>query len=320
MSHWLIGCAVAAAMFTAGPSLAQSWPSGTVTIVVPFGAGGGVDVTARALAANLEPIVGQSVIVENRTGAGGVTGHATGAAAAPDGQTLTLVTPSIGTAPLLIDDVPVTPEDFAYIGQVSVSALIMVVSADSEYQSVDDVVEAAKADPGQMATPWMATWPTPTSATAMLVADTGIEVRQVPGFSGGAEMLQALLGGHVDFSINNVSEVLPQLEAGTMRALAVTSTERIAELPDVPTFAELGYGVEIGVWRTLAAPKETPDEIVAAIDEALREAIARPELVEDFKAIDLAVDHLGPEESTAVILDEYERMSELVSKFAPADE
>lgn len=290
---------------------ADEYPSRPVVIIVPYGAGGGVSINARALAPYLEKTLGTSVLVENREGAGGISGHTAGALAKPDGYTLTMVSPAICASPWLVPNVRFTPEDFAYIGQVSFVPNMLVVAADSRFRTLKDLVDAMRAEPDKIATGMEAGWPSSTVAAAVLLAKADAKAKVVPGFKGGAEKIAAVLGGHLDFSVNNTQEVMPLFEAKRIRILAMAAPERSPLFPDVPTFRELGYDVAMGVWRTLAAPKATPQPVLDKLTQALRAALQLPGLREDFAKVQLTVDYLDPDAARARAMAEYEEYGKL---------
>lgn len=296
------------------PALGQDdYPNRPITIIVPYGAGGGVSINARALAPHLAEALGQEVTVENRTGAGGVTGHTIGATAEPDGYTLTMVSPGIVAAPLLIEGVQFTPEDFAYIGQVTFVPNFLAVNADSPYETLDDLVTYMQENPGDLAVGRTNGWPSSDVAMAAFLNAADVEANVITGQQGGADKLSGVLGGHLDILMGNINEVLPQAEAGELRVLAAAALQRSPELPDVPTFTELGYPVTTGVWRTLAAPQGTPQEILDTLNTALQEALEMPALAEDFEQAALTIDYLSPEETQDLVLTQYEDLSQMFS-------
>ena len=153
-------------------------------------------------------------------------------------------------------------------------------------------------------------------ATFTFLAD--IKTKVVGGFKSGSANMASVLGGHTDYSFNNTNEVLPQYQAGTVRVLAAASPTRSSFLPDVPTFSELGYDNSSGVFRALAAPKWTPQEILDKLDKALKAAMQDPALPADFKKVGLTVDYLGPEETKAFVMSQYEQLGELFKKIGIA--
>lgn len=302
---------VAGALAAPRLARAQSYPTRPITMIVPYGPGGGVSINARALAPHYEKALGTRVIVENREGAGGITGLTFGAFAKPDGSTITMVSPAITAAPLLVPNVKFTPEDFAYIGQVSFVPNMLVVNADSKWKTLADLVSDMKANPDKLSTGFEASWPSSTVCEALFLEKAGVKAKQVPGFKGGAEKIAAVLGNHLDFSVNNTQEVMPLYEAKKVRILAIAAPTRSSLFPDVPTFRELGYDVAVGVWRTIAVPKDTPQPVRDKLSSALQQALKEPALAQDFKKVELTVDYLDPEATRKAVMAEYAEFDKL---------
>ncbi|MBV9785875.1 MAG: tripartite tricarboxylate transporter substrate binding protein [Acidisphaera sp.] len=306
--------AAAAASLAAATARADTYPDRPITMIVPFGPGGGVSINARALAPYLEKQLGQTIIIDNREGAGGIIGHTMGAFARPDGYTLTMVSPGITAAPWLVPNVRFTPDDYTYIGQVTFVPNMVVVNADSPWQGVKDLVAAMKADPGKIATGGISGWPSSTVAQALFLKAADVTAKVVPGFKGGADMISAVLGKHIDFGFVNLNEAMPLYEAHRIRILAVSAPARAAALPDVPTFREQGIDVTTGVWRSLAAPKGTPQPIIDRLSAALKAALADPALKQDFDKVELSVDYLDAEETRKRVLAEYQAFGRLFTE------
>ena len=310
------GLAVAATaiLFSTLPATAADYPSRPVTIIVPYGAGGGVSINTMTLAPYLEKALGQKVLVEHRAGAGGVTGSTLGAFAKPDGYTLTMVSSGIAYAPWLTPGVKYNPDSYAYIGQVSFVPNFVAVNAASPYKTLKDLIAAMKAKPGELAVGKEQGWPSPDVALAVFSARAGVKAKLVTGYKGGAARLAALMGNHLDLSFNNVNELLPQVGGDKVRILAASAPERSKFIPDVPTFRELGYDVSVGVWRTLAAPKDTPKPVLDVLRKALKQALEMPGIAEDFKKVGLTVDYLDADATKKLIDTEYEEAGKLFTQ------
>ncbi|HET6606217.1 MAG TPA: tripartite tricarboxylate transporter substrate binding protein [Rhodopila sp.] len=293
---------------------ADDYPSRPVTMIVPYGPGGGVSINARALQPYYEKTLGTRIIVENREGAGGITGYTVGAFAKPDGYTVTMISPAITASPWLVPNVRFTPEDYAYIGQVSFVPNMLVVNADSPFKTLKDLVEAMKAKPGEISTGIEASWPSSSVCGALFLAESGCKAKVVPGFKGGAEKIAAVLGGHLDFSVNNTQEVMPLFQAKRIRVLAMAAPQRSSFFPDVPTFREQGYDLTTGVWRSIAVPKATPQPVQDKLATALRQAMSDPALKQDFEKVELTVDYLDPAATRATIMAEYAEFDKLFTK------
>lgn len=317
---WLLGimACLSLVFLSVSSALADDYPSRPVTIIVPFGPGGGVDTNTRALTPYLEKYLGENVIVENRGGGGGISGHTLGAMAKPDGYTLTMVSTGICSGPWTIKNLKFSPESFEYIGQVSFVPNFLVVNIKSPWKNLKELIDYAKANPGKLTTPHMDGWTSSTIADARFTYLTGVDTKVVGGFKSGAANLASILGGHTNYSFNNTNEVLPHSAAGTIRVLAVAAPTRSAFLPDVPTFRELGYDDTSGVFRALAAPKGTPKPVLEKLDKALKAAMQDPNLPADFKKVGLTVDYLGPRETEAFVMSTYNQLGELFKKMGIA--
>lgn len=246
---------------------AQSWPAKPVTIVVPFPPGGTTDVLARAVAQKLGPVLGQSVIVENKPGAGATLGAGLVAKANPDGYTLLMGAVHHTIAPSVYKTLPYSFEkDFVPITTVALVPNVMVVSATSPYKTVKDVVTAAKASPDKLSYGSNGNGTAQHMIGTQFQAETGTKLIHVP-YKGSAPLTTDLLGGQVTMSFDTITPVLPFIKDGKLRPLAVTTAKRSSALPNVPTLAEAGVnGINIGTWFGLLAPVKTPADITAKLN------------------------------------------------------
>ena len=267
MGGWFRKAAVAAAMLagSAGVASAQSFPSRSVHIFVPYPAGGGVDVLTRTLGEVVARQWGQSVVVENRPGAGGVIASQAVATAAPDGYTLIMVASGHATNPLLYPKIPYdTFKDFTPISLLASSPNILLVRADSPYRTTADVIAAAKARPGSLSFAHAGTGTSTHLAGELLKSLARIDLNAIP-YKGGAPAINDLLGGQIPMSFNNGPESVGQLQAGALRALAVTTADRAPFLPDVPSLSEAVPGYDTGVWWGLLGPGGLPPDVLAKL-------------------------------------------------------
>jgi len=255
----------AALCFANGAAQAQAaFPSKPVTIVVPFPAGGALDVVARALAEEMRKTLNQPVVVDNRVGAGGTVGAASVARAAPDGYTIlfgSVATHAIG--PGLYRNLTYDAlKDFAPITQLTAAPLLLGSSGTLNVKTPAELLAAVRAQPGKLNYASTGNGTAVHLAGAMLQSAAKLDVLHVP-YKGGPQAVNALITGEVAFMVANVELVLPQVAGGKVRALAVTGNRRLAALPDVPTMAEAGIsGVEATTWFGLFAPAGTPKEVV----------------------------------------------------------
>src|SRR5258708_8256017 len=291
-----VWCVVVAALWI-GSAAAQGFPQRPTPVVLPFPPGGVADQTARPLAASMEKIVKQLVVILNKAGAGGAVGMQWVSGARPDGYTLLMALSSISIIPeaeKLFDRQPAYAVDqFAPVALIAADPTVLVVRADSPWKSVQDFVADAKAHPNQFAFSSSGIYGTLHMAMAMFTTAAGIQLRHVP-FTGGGPALTALLGNNVQALASGPGPVLAQIQAGALRPLAQWGDKRIAALPDVPTFKELGYkDVEFYIWAGMFAPKATPAPVMTTLRDAVRRSVVDP----DFKT---TMDNLG---SPIVYLD-----------------
>jgi tripartite-type tricarboxylate transporter receptor subunit TctC len=270
-------------LLAAFPASAQdAYPSRPVTMVVPFPPGGVADQTGRPVAAGLEKVFKQPVVISNRAGAGGAVGMAAVANARPDGYTLLMSLSSISIIPeadKLFDRQPAyTMDQLAPIALISADPTILVVPADSPWKTVKDFVDDAKKRPGEIAYSSSGVYGTLHMATEMFAHAAGIKLKHVP-FSGAGPAMTALLGGHVQALASGPGVVLPQVKAGKLRALAGWGTTRVDVMPDVPTFKELGYDIEFYIWAGLFVPKATPAPVIAKLREGVGQVVKDPEFI-----------------------------------------
>ena len=255
------------------------WPTKPVRILVPGGVGGVIDVRARWLAQQLAPRLGESVIVENKPGAGGNLGMEMAARSAPDGYTLIIIHQGVMTvsphmyARLGYDALA----DFVPITQIGTGPLLLAVHPRVRASTVGELVQLAKAKPGQLnfGSPGVGT--PPHLAGELFKATAGIDTVHVP-YKGGGQAVSDLIAGHITYSIEGLTVQLPQVKSGHLRALAVTGPHRIASLPDVPTMTEAGLaGAEFQGWVGIAAPVGTPKAVVDRLYREISGILATPE-------------------------------------------
>jgi tripartite-type tricarboxylate transporter receptor subunit TctC len=306
----LIGLALA----IAGPAQAQTWPSQTIRLVVPFPPGGSTDVLARRLAEGLRERLGQTVIVENRGGAGGTIGSEFVAKSAPDGYTLLMgVTGSHGVAPSLYPNLPYHPvRDFAPISLLVSAPLVLVVNPSVEAKTLKDFIALAKAQPDTL------TYGTPGNGTSMHLTgvtfdlQAGTKLIHVP-YKGSAGALTDLLSGQIKTMFGDLLVVLPQVRADKIRALAVTSRTRNPLLPDVPTMDEAGLpGFEVLSWQGLFAPAGTPPAVVDRLSKEVRAVMESKDVKDFFAAQGFLVGATTPAEFTSFVGSEVTRWGEIV--------
>jgi len=265
--RWLWTAAAAASVLAAGgiASAQAPFPARRVHIFVPYSAGGGVDILARTLGEAVSRQWGQSVIVENRPGAGGVVASQALTTSAPDGYTLIVVASGHATNPFLYPKLPYdTFKNFAPISLLASSPNILLVRAGSPFKTLGDVVAHARAKPGSLSFGHAGNGTSTHLAGELLKSLAQIDMDAI-SYKGGAPAINDLLGGQIPLSFNNAPEALGQLEAGTLRALAVTTASRSPFLPNVPAIAETVPGYDTEVWWGLLGPAGMSPELVAKL-------------------------------------------------------
>jgi tripartite-type tricarboxylate transporter receptor subunit TctC len=278
MSRIAAAVLLAVSLVLAGGVDAQdAFPSRPITVVAPFPPGGVADLTARPVAAAMEKVLKSPVGVVNKTGAAGAVGMQYVATSKPDGYTLLLALSSISIIPeadKLFDRKPAfTVDQFEPIALVSADPTILVVRGDSRWKTAKEFIDDAKRRPGEISFSSSGIYGTLHMAMELLSHAAGIKLRHVP-HAGAAPALTAILGGHVDALASGPAVVLPHIKSGALRPLAGWGDKRVAALPDVPTFKELGYpDAEFYIWAGLFAPKGTPAPVVARLRETMRAAV-----------------------------------------------
>jgi tripartite-type tricarboxylate transporter receptor subunit TctC len=261
----------------------QSYPSKPARMIVAFGAGATTDIVARIFANKLSEVWGQQLVVENRPGAGGVIGLESAARATPDGYTLVLCGINQAISAALYKKLPYDHlRDFAPVSLVATLPNILVVNSAVPARTVGEFVAYAKANPGKMKYASSGIGASPHLTMELFKTTSGINLVHVP-YKTMAQGVTDLLGGHVDAAFNNLPTQLPNVRAGKMRALGVTSARRSEQLPDVPTIIESGYpDFEVTVWQGLCAPARTPPEILTKLHADVMKALAAPDLRQRF--------------------------------------
>jgi tripartite-type tricarboxylate transporter receptor subunit TctC len=285
MASWFWRLVIAAVMsFAAGVLYAQPFPAKPVHILVPYPPGGGVDVLTRTLADVVGKQWGQSIVVENRPGAGGVIASQAIATSPPDGYNLIMVASGHATNPFLYPKLPYdTSKDFSPISLLASSPNVLLVRADSPFKSVADVLAAARAKPRSLSYGHAGNGTSTHLAGELLKNLAKIDLNAIP-YKGGMPAINDLLGGQIPMSFNNGPESVGQLQAGTVRALAVTTASRAPFLPDVPSLSEAVPGYDTEVWWGLLGPGGMPPALVAKLShdfvaalntEAVKERLAK---------------------------------------------
>jgi tripartite-type tricarboxylate transporter receptor subunit TctC len=293
---------------------ADNWPSRPVTLLVPFPPGGSTDMIARTLAPKLQEKLGGTFVIDNKAGAGGTVGAGQARRAAPDGYTIFVS--SLGPfviGPHLVKGVQYDPlKDFDYLTVAVQAPNVLAVPANSPHKSLADVLAYMKANPGKMTFASAGNGTSDHLTAELFWQTTGATASHIP-YKGGAPAMQDLLAGQVDATFMNINTGLPNIQAGKLRALAITSTKRSPLLPDVPTMDELGYKpVTVYSWQAFAAPKGLPADIKSKLHSALVAGLSDPSVKPRLLELGFEVVGNTPEQFTAFQASEFARWKKVI--------
>ncbi|HEY3424628.1 MAG TPA: tripartite tricarboxylate transporter substrate binding protein [Negativicutes bacterium] len=291
----------------------SKYPDRPITIIVPFNAGGSLDMVARALEKTSNQHLGQPIIVVNKPGGGGSIGWNELAAANPDGYTIGITGIEILLQPLYGPTKYNYPTALDPLIQVSSTPMVMVVQANQPWQNIDDLVTYAHQHPELLKFGNAGIGSLTHVYSELFAHDVGITAEPVP-FRGSSEALAALLGGHIQVLFTSPATIKEHLKSGTVRALAVTSEYRLTDpvFTDIPTFKEQGVDIVFSYWVGVAAPKEMPVEVKAKLADGLRAIIVEPEFKKTTENLGLQFDYLNPEESQKKWIADNQKLSKIV--------
>ncbi|MBK6008244.1 tripartite tricarboxylate transporter substrate binding protein [Ramlibacter ginsenosidimutans] len=303
-----------AAIGLAGAVHAQAWPAKPVTVVVPFAPGGGTDIGTRIVAQKLSQLWGQPVVVDNRGGAGGNLGLDIVARAKPDGYTL--VTGNVGTQsinPTLYRKLSYNPDTaFAPIGLFADLPFVLAVTNSLPVKNVQELVALAKAQPDKLTYASSGSGGSPHLSAETFKLATGTQILHVPYKGGGAAMAD-LIAGNVHMLFASVLELSGHIKAGKLKALAITSKERVSALPEVPTLEESGIvGAESGSWLGMLAPAGTPQAVIDKVSADLRKVLAMPDVKEQLLAQGAVAKWQSPAEFAQLIAADRKRYARII--------
>lgn len=291
------------------------YPERPVTIVVPFAPGGANDVVIRAIQQPLAEALGQTIVVENRGGAGGSVGAAYAARAKPDGYTLLMAATGFVVNPSLYDKVQYDPlKDFDHVAELTSFPVVYTVLPEMSVKTLQELIAYARERPGKLnySTPGAGTLPH--LAAELLKLNTGIDMVHIP-YAGAAPAAQALLSKTVEVASTSITVAKPQIQAGTMVGLAVTGTERWPELPEVPTVGEAGVPAALAdTWQGIVVPAGTPKEIIDRLAKALTEVVRRPDVRDRLLNAGFHSTGRGPDEFHKRIVEELPKWRQVIEK------
>ena len=306
---------VLAALAASTTVFAQAWPSKTVHVVVPFTAGSTTDIIARAVSDKLSAGLGQSVIVENRAGAGGTIGAAIVAKADPDGYTILIHSSSHTANPATFASLPFNTErDFAAVAPIASLPNVLVIAPSKEIRSVRDLIAFAKANPGKLNYASAGAGSATHLNAEKFRTQAGFNAVHVP-FKGSPEAITEVMTGRVDYYFSPIAPVIGHIQERKLLALAVGSPKRTSALPDVPTTVEAGVpGSEFNFWIGMLVPAKTPREIVNRLHDEVQKALASAEVKERFAKVGAEPMAMTPQQFDAYIRDEIAANTRLVNE------
>lgn len=311
----LPGAVAALALIAAWPAGAAGpdYPSRPIRVIVGFAPGGSADITARTVGQKISELLGQSVVVDNRSGASGIIGSELAARAAPDGYTLleaTMTTHGIG--PSLYQKLPYDPiKSFEPVVLMVRIPLVMFAHASVSGSTLKEVVTLLKANPGKYRYATAGNGSPPHLAAELFKLKAGVDLLHVP-YKGTGAAVPDLVAGQVHFMIDGPPPFLGHVKSGRLRALAAANEKRLGELPDVPTFAEQGYkGMEAGLWYGMLAPKGTPREVINRLNAAINKALKQPDVGRRFAASSVEIVGGTSKEFGAYVAAEIKRWGEV---------
>jgi tripartite-type tricarboxylate transporter receptor subunit TctC len=302
-----------AVLLLPGMVFSQSYPTKPVRIVLPFGPGGVADITTRTIAPRLGEALGQQVVVENMPGAGGIRAAETVARADPDGHTLLLLTNGNAVSQALFKSLPYDPvNDFAMISTVGYFSMVIVTGANSKYKTLQEVIAAAKQNPGKQNIGTITPGGTQHLAGELFRSTAGIEALVVPHKTTG-EVVIGVRNGSLDIGVDFIAPLISGIKAGDLRALAVTAGKRQPQLPDVPTAIEAGVaGYDVASWNALAAPGKTPRAVIDRIHRDLVKAMAAEDVQKRFAEVGVDARTSTPDQLKDFFVSESRRWSRVV--------
>jgi len=306
-----------AALFAAAPlqSAQAKWPERPIRLVLPFGAGGVADVTARIVAEKMSDKLGQRVVIENQPGPGGINAARTVVSAQPDGYTLGLLSNGTAISVGLFNNLPFDPvKQFDMVSLIGTFDLVFVVDANSPYKSIEDFVKAAKAEPGKLNVGTIAVGSTQ-NLGAELFKSTADAPMQIVPYKNSPDIVVALLRNDVQLMVDFPPSIQGQVNDKKLRVLASSAAKRSPLSPDVPTVAESGVpGYDVSSWNGVFAPKGTPKEIIDALNKAINEAVAMPEVKEKFAALGVVAQGSTPDEVMKRLTDDIKKWDAVIAK------
>lgn len=310
---FLGACALAFAALSSGGAMAQTFPSKPIHIVVPFGAGGVADLTARTVGQKLSESLGQPVVIDNKPGAGGLVAGDAVAKADPDGHTLLLMSNGTAISAGLFESMPFdTLRDLVPVSTLGFFDLAIVVPEDSKFKTLAELIAFARAHPGKLNLGTINIGSTQNLAAQLFKTVAGVDLLIVP-YNGTPAVITALRSGQIDVAVEILAPVLAQINAKALRALALTGAKRSASLPEVPTAKESGLlNYEASSWNALAVPAKTPKSVIARLNKEVVSALNAPEVRKKLHDQNVEAQSSSPEQAAALLSSEIKRWGEVI--------
>ncbi len=306
-----LACVLATIAVTAAN--AQTYPTKSVRLIVPYAPGGIVDYVGRLIGQRLSDAFGQNVVIDNRPGAGGIIGIEVATKASADGYTLLIMDPAIVINPSLLAKVPYDiNKDLAPATILSSSPLVLAINAKVAANSVQELVNLARSQPGKLSFASAGIGTTPHMAGEMFKARIQQNITHVP-YKGSGPAMTDLIAGQVQLTFSSITAALPFIKDGRLRGLATTGARRAAALPNLPTVAESGFsGFEVNLWLAVFVPGNTPKDIVARLNSELRKALQHPDIKSGFEKV--GADPMGnsPQEAAAFVKTEFTKWAQVI--------
>jgi tripartite-type tricarboxylate transporter receptor subunit TctC len=297
------------------PALADTFPSKPIRIVVPFGAGGVADLTARTVGQKLSESLGQPVVIDNKPGAGGVVAGEAVAKAEPDGHTLLLMSNGTAVSAGLFKSLPFDAQrDFAPISTLGFFDLAVLAPANAPFKNLVELMAYARANPGKLNVGTINIGSTQHLAAELFKSRTGLDFLIVP-FNGTPALTTALRGGQVDVAIEILGPMMGQVTSKAVVPLAILGDERAAQVPDVPTAMQSGVAnFDVSSWNALAAPAKTPKDVIHRLNKEVQAALAHPEVRKKLFELNVSARASSPEKLGELLGGEIKRWSEVITK------
>ena len=308
----LFALAVVLAALATAPAAAQEFPTKPIELVLPFGPGGSHDLTARAVASVAHQYLGQPLLVVLKPGGGGAVGSQQVIRAKPDGYTLLFGGTGPNTIFALVQKAPIGLEHFTPVVRINHSPAVFAVRNEAPWKTLREAIDYAKKNPGKFSFANTGPWGAADYPMRLIAGAAGMDYTNIPHDGGGPALL-AVLGGHADATFGFAPQLMPQMMAGKMRALAVTGPKRLANLKNVPTVKEEGFDVTFTMWRAVLAPKGTPQAIVDKLEAAFRKVSEDKSFQALIKQLGDEVDFQGGKEFEATWREEWNVAAKVVA-------